>query len=60
MEKLSCIVLDDEPIGREIIENFVKEIPFLELTDSFADSVEALMFLQNQSVDIVFSDIQMP
>ncbi|GGG49110.1 LytR/AlgR family response regulator transcription factor [Epilithonimonas arachidiradicis] len=60
MEKLRCVVLDDEPIGREIIENFVKEIPFLELTDSFGDSVEALMFLENNSVDIIFSDIQMP
>lgn len=60
MEKLSCIVLDDEPIGREIIENFVKEIPFLTLTNSFGDPVEALMFLENNSVDVIFSDIQMP
>ncbi|KIC61228.1 LytR/AlgR family response regulator transcription factor [Chryseobacterium taiwanense] len=60
MEKLRCIVLDDEPIGREIIENFVKEIPFLTLTNSFGDPVEALMFLENNSVDIIFSDIQMP
>ncbi len=60
MKKLRCIVLDDEPIGREIIENFVKEIQFLELTDSFGDSMEALMFLENNSVDIIFSDIQMP
>ncbi|WP_326984302.1 LytTR family DNA-binding domain-containing protein [Chryseobacterium sp. MYb264] len=60
MEKLRCIVLDDEPIGREIIENFVKEISFLELIDSFGDPVEALMFLENHSVDIIFSDIQMP
>ena len=60
MEKLRCIVLDDEPIGREIIENFVKEIDFLELVDSFEDPVKALMFLENNKVDLVFSDIQMP
>jgi len=60
MEKLRCVVLDDEPIGREIIENFVKEIPFLKLIDSFGDSVEGLLFLQNNQVDIIFSDIQMP
>ena len=60
MEKLRCIVLDDEPIGREIIENFVKEIDFLELVDSFEDSVKALMFLENNKVDLIFSDIQMP
>lgn len=60
MEKLRCIVLDDEPIGREIIENFVKEINFLELVDSFEDPVKALMFLENNKVDLIFSDIQMP
>lgn len=60
MEKLRCIVLDDEPIGREIIENFVKEIDFLELVDSFEDPVKALMFLENKNVDLIFSDIQMP
>ncbi|KFC20448.1 LytR/AlgR family response regulator transcription factor [Chryseobacterium sp. FH1] len=60
MEKLRCIVLDDEPIGREIIENFVKEIDFLELVDSFEDPVKALMFLENNNVDLIFSDIQMP
>lgn len=60
MEKLRCIVLDDEPIGREIIENFVKEIDFLELVDFFEDPVKALMFLESNKVDIIFSDIQMP
>lgn len=60
MEKLRCIVLDDEPIGREIIENFVKEIDFLELVESFEDPVKALMFLKSNNVDLIFSDIQMP
>lgn len=60
MKKLRCIVLDDEPIGREIIENFVKEIDFLELVDSFEDPVKALMFLESNEVDLIFSDIQMP
>jgi len=60
MEKLRCIVLDDEPIGRENIENFVKEIDFLELVNSFEDPVKARMFLESNKVDIIFSDIQMP
>lgn len=60
MEKLRCIVLDDEPIGREIIENFVKEIDLLELVESFEDPVKALMFLKSNNVDLIFSDIQMP
>ncbi|MFH6990946.1 LytR/AlgR family response regulator transcription factor [Flavobacterium sp. FlaQc-48] len=60
MEKLACIVIDDEPIGREVIETFVGDIPFLNLVASFGDPVEALAYLQDNSVDLVFSDIQMP
>ena len=60
MEKISCIVIDDEPIGREVIETFVKDIPFLNLSASFGDPVEALTYLQENQVDLVFSDIQMP
>ncbi|MCV9934078.1 LytTR family DNA-binding domain-containing protein [Flavobacterium sp. LS1R47] len=60
MNKLICIVIDDEPLGRAVIETFVKEIPYLGLSASFEDPVEALAYLHNNAVDIVFSDIQMP
>ena len=60
MEKLKCIVVDDEPIARDIIESFIAEIPFLELKDSFAEASKALLFLHENEVDIVFSDIEMP
>ncbi|WP_228422435.1 LytR/AlgR family response regulator transcription factor [Chryseobacterium aurantiacum] len=59
-EKLRCIVIDDEPIGKELIVNFVKTIPFLELQASYEDPIEALMYLQSNEVDIIFSDIEMP
>ena len=60
MKFINCIIIDDEPLAREIIETFVKDIPFLQLTKSFGDSLQALLYLQNNEVDIVFSDIQMP
>ena len=60
MKPISCIIIDDEPLAREIIETFVKDIPFLLLVNSFGDSLEALLYLQDNDVDIVFSDIQMP
>lgn len=59
-EKLRCIVIDDEPIGRELIVDFVKTIPFLELQSSYEDPIDALTYLQSNEVDIVFSDIEMP
>ncbi|HAY3536774.1 LytR/AlgR family response regulator transcription factor [Elizabethkingia anophelis] len=60
MEKLNCIIIDDEPLGREVIESFVQGIPFLSLIKSYGDPTEALLYLQNNTVDIVFSDIKMP
>lgn len=59
-EKLRCIVIDDEPIGKELIVDFVKTIPFLELKASYDDPIDALTYLQSNEVDIIFSDIQMP
>ena len=59
-DTLSCIIIDDEPIGRRVIEEFVKTIPFLELKGSYEDPIDALTFLQSNHVDIVFSDIEMP
>lgn len=60
MEKLSCIIIDDEPLGKEVVESLVKEIPFLSLSASFDNPVNALAYLQENTVDILFSDIQMP
>ena len=60
MKLINCIIIDDEPLAKEIIETFVKDIPFLQLVNSYGDSLEALLYLQDNDVDIVFSDIQMP
>ena len=60
MDRIKCIVIDDEPLGREVIETFVNYIPYLTLCASFGDTIEALLYLQSNTVDIVFSDIQMP
>ncbi|WP_294314269.1 LytTR family DNA-binding domain-containing protein [uncultured Chryseobacterium sp.] len=59
-KKLYCIVIDDEPIGRELIVNFVNTVPFLDLKASFEDPVEALAFLHSHDIDIVITDINMP
>jgi two-component system LytT family response regulator len=59
-DKLRCIVIDDEPIGKEVIVDFVKTIPFLELQASYDDPIDALTYLQSHEVDIIFSDINMP
>lgn len=59
-DKLKCLVLDDEPLGREIIEEYVNKTPFLELSASFGKPLEALTYLQENKIDILLTDIEMP
>jgi two-component system LytT family response regulator len=60
MIKIKCLLIDDEPIAREIIEVFIEKTTFLELVGSFGKALDALEFLQNNMVDIILTDIEMP
>jgi two-component system, LytTR family, response regulator len=58
--KLSCIVVDDEPLALELIVSYVKRTPFLNLVGQYNSGVDALSNIVSQKVDLVFLDIQMP
>jgi len=58
--KLTCIIVDDEPPAIRLLEKYVESIPSLEKLAVFSDSLQALEFLNTNSVDVVFLDIQMP
>lgn len=60
MKSLQCIIVDDEPIARQILEKYIQDTPNLELVTSCKDAFEVLDFLQSQSVDLLFLDINMP
>jgi DNA-binding LytR/AlgR family response regulator len=60
MVKMNCIVVDDEVMGRKLLEDNVKQIPFLNLVGSCGNAFEAMEVLQNEKVDLLFLDIQMP
>lgn len=60
MKPLQCIIADDEPIARQILENYIEEIPNLELVVSCKNAFEVIEVLQKQTVDILFLDINMP
>lgn len=59
-KKLSFIVVDDEPLGKELIVGFAQSVPFLEFKAAFEKPMEALAYLQTNEIDIVFTDVQMP
>lgn len=59
-KKITCLAVDDEPIALAAIEKYITATPILELTASCRNAVEALAALQNNKVDLLFLDIQMP
>ena len=60
MNELNCLVVDDEELARTLMENYIDRLPHLNLVGKCSNPIEALQLLQNQSVDLIFLDIQMP
>ena len=58
--KLTCIAVDDESMARRMLEDNIRQIPFLELVRTCKNAFEAMETLTEQPVDLVFLDIQMP
>lgn len=57
---MDCIAIDDEPLALNLIEDFIRKVPFLHLVKRCSSAIEALQVLQETKVDLVFLDIQMP
>ena len=60
MTTLTCIAVDDEPLALRQVCAFIEQTPFLQLAGSYSTAIEALKALHEQSVDLIFLDIQMP
>lgn len=60
MKKIKCIIVDDEPLAVSLLRKYVEKISFFELVFSTVNPIEALEFIQNNELDLVFLDIQMP
>ncbi|MFY0630676.1 MAG: response regulator transcription factor [Flavobacteriaceae bacterium] len=59
-EKVKCIVVDDEPVAREIIRSFIAKVGNIELVATCKNASEALDVLNKQQIDLLFLDINMP
>ncbi len=57
---LRCIAVDDEPLALELLEDNIGKVPYLQLAASCPNALEAIKILQQQTVDLIFLDIQMP
>jgi len=58
--KINCLIVDDEPIAREIIQTYCGHLPMLHVVASCGNALEAKAIIQNQSIELIFLDINMP
>lgn len=58
--QIKCIIVDDEPMARDVIRRYIQKIPTLKLAGEFGNAIDATVFLQEEPVDVIFLDIKMP
>lgn len=57
---MNCVIVDDEPLAIRILEGYIEKIHFLDLKAKFTNPVEAFKYLNQNIIDLIFIDIQMP
>ncbi len=57
---INCIIVEDEPIARDILRQYISDVPNLALLKEFEDGLSAYNYLKTESVDLIFLDINMP
>jgi DNA-binding LytR/AlgR family response regulator len=60
MQKIRCLIVEDEPLAAEILEDYIKRIPFLEWAGTCGDAVFAMEILQKDKIELMFLDIHLP
>jgi len=60
MHQYDCIIVEDEPLAAEILQDYIKQIPFLTLRHICSDAIIALEVLQKEKIDLIFLDIHLP
>ena len=59
-EIINCIIVDDEPLALDLIESYIKRVPYLNLIARFDNSIDAVAAIKDLNPDLLFFDIQMP
>jgi two-component system LytT family response regulator len=60
MSKISCIIIEDEPLAVKVLSDYVRQVPFLALQRSFKDAILAIDWLRDNHTDLIFLDIHLP
>ncbi|TKG97083.1 response regulator transcription factor [Puteibacter caeruleilacunae] len=57
---MKCIIIDDEPLALDLLEDFIQRVPFLSLQEKFNEPFDAFRYIQDNEIDLIFLDIEMP
>jgi DNA-binding LytR/AlgR family response regulator len=57
---IRCLIIDDEPPARDVLRRYVEELPILKFCGECGNAIQAISFLQQQPIDLLFLDIRMP
>ena len=57
---INCIIVDDEPIARDILKTYIQQVPYLKLEASCEDAFEAMQVINKGDIDLIILDINMP
>jgi len=57
---MKCVIIDDEPLAVELLRDFVQKVDSLELVSTFNNAIDAVAFINQNNIDLIFLDIQMP
>jgi DNA-binding LytR/AlgR family response regulator len=60
MQQCSCIIVEDEPLAAEVLQDYILQVPFLNLKAVCTDALFAMEALQKEKIDLVFLDIHLP
>src|SRR4051812_23732758 len=60
MQKITCLIVEDEPLAAEVLEDYIHQVPFLQLVCTCGDAIYALEVLKREKVDLIFLDIHLP
>ena len=60
MQKITCLIVEDEPVAAEVLEDYINQVPFLQLVSTCGDAFYALDVLQNEKIELMFLDIHLP
>ncbi|MEJ7682542.1 MAG: response regulator [Segetibacter sp.] len=60
MQKIPCLIVEDEPLAAEVLEDYINQVPFLQLAGTCGDAIFALEVLQREKIELIFLDIHLP